>query len=207
MNFDPVARSYRWLERLAFGGALQRCRVALIEHMRNASNVLILGEGDGRFLQEFLRVNTGAKITVVDSSKEMIRLAGERTGPVDRVEFVHADIRDVELPDEAYDLIVTNFFLDCFDQRGVEDVVEAVSKKLAISGYWLWSDFAIPESGFGRLPARCVIGLLYWFFRRTTKLEASELVDPGPVFLNHRFEVVGERRLRGDLLKSVLWRK
>ena len=156
MNFDPVARPYRWLERLAFGGALQRCRTALLEHTKSATNVLILGEGDGRFLKQFLRENTGGKITVVDSSKEMIRLARGRIGPAGRVQFVHADIRETELPDEEYDLIVTNFFLDCFDQCGVEEVIEAVAKKLVNKGQWLWSDFAIPESGFGRFSAKWI---------------------------------------------------
>jgi SAM-dependent methyltransferase len=207
MNFDPVARPYRWLERLTFGGALQRCRVALIDHTRNARNVLILGEGDGRFLEKFLRVNSQAKITVIDSSGEMIRLASRRIGKTNRVKFLQNDVRDAGLPDEKFDLIVTNFFLDCFDRSGVENVVEIISTKLANGGQWLWSDFAIPAAGFGRLPARIVVGGLYWFFRRTTQLEADSLIDPTPMFRLRGFESVDEASLRGGLLKSVLWRK
>ncbi len=207
MNFDLVARSYRWLERLTFGGALQRCRVALIDYTKNARNVLILGEGDGRFLKEFLRVNSTANVTVVDSSAEMIRLASQRIGQTARVEFVQADIREIELPETGCDLIVTNFFLDCFDEPGVDAVIDKIAKKLSPDGHWLWSDFSIPELGFNRLFARTVVGFLHGFFRLTTGLEARKLADPAPLFRKAGFGPVDEKILRGGLLKSVLWRR
>lgn len=207
MNFDPVARSYRWLERLTFGGALQRCRVALIDHTRIAGTVLILGEGDGRFLEKFLQVNSTAKVTVVDSSGEMIRLAKSRIGKTNRVRFLQADVRTIELPDEKFDLIVTQFFLDCFDQAGVEGIIETVSKKLANDGCWLWSDFAIPESGVGRNAAKFMIGLLYCFFRRTTDLEAEQLVDPRNILEELEWNLEEEKSNCGGLLQSSLWRR
>lgn len=207
MNFDPVARSYCWLERLTFGGALQRCRVALIDQLRHATNVLIVGEGDGRFLKEFLRVNTVSKVTVVDSSGEMIRLARARVGENERVHFVPADIREVELSGGEYDLVVTNFFLDCFSEAGIEMIIRNVSTKLADNGRWLWSDFAIPASGVRRQAARCMVGLLYWFFRLTTRLEARKLFDPGRAFQDAGFDSIEQASMRNGLLRSILWRK
>lgn len=207
MNFDPVARPYQWLERITFGGALQTCRTALIHHAKNASNILILGEGDGRFLNELLLVNPEGSVTVVDSSGEMIRLAAERTGRSDRVDFVQADVRDIERLDQQYDLVVTHFFLDCFDRQRVEGIIDETSKKLADNAYWIWSDFSIPESGFWKLPARVIVGVLYWFFRMTTRLEARHLVDPTPVFRKHGFIAIDERRFRGGLLKCGCWQK
>ena len=50
MNADRIARSYRWLEYAAFGVALERARFDFLRCAAEARRVLILGEGDGRFL-------------------------------------------------------------------------------------------------------------------------------------------------------------
>ena len=57
MNADPIASSYRWLEYAAFGLALEHARFDFLSHAAAARRVLILGEGDGRFLARLLRCN------------------------------------------------------------------------------------------------------------------------------------------------------
>ena len=205
MNFDPVARWYRWLEGLAFGDALQRCRVALIEHTRNAANVLILGEGDGRFLEAFLRSNPTADVTVVDSSREMVRLAKARIGRSDRVTFLCGDVRHIDLGEQEFDLIVTHFFLDCFDEENVRRVVGDLRQRLSDAGRWLWSDFAIPAGGWVAMLAKGVVWGLYRFFRLTTRIEATRLVNVEMIFNESGMEMRSERSFINGLIHSELW--
>ena len=62
MNADPIASSYRWLEYAAFGLALENARFDFLSHAAAARRVLILGEGDGRFLARLLRCNRQARV-------------------------------------------------------------------------------------------------------------------------------------------------
>jgi len=73
---------------------LQRCRAAFLNHVGNAQNVLIAGEGNGRFLVECRRKLPSAQITLVDASARMLaeaRARLERSGlDLRGVQFVHA---------------------------------------------------------------------------------------------------------------------
>ena len=55
VSFDSIAPAYRTLETIAFGGALQRARVACLGEIGTPRRALIVGEGNGRFLCELLR--------------------------------------------------------------------------------------------------------------------------------------------------------
>src|SRR5438874_1483889 len=92
--FDRLARHYYWMEVLLAGRTLQRCRTAFLDRTRAAKSALLLGEGNGQFLPEFLDVNQTASVLCVDSSARMLALTRERVGAADegRVRFVHADV-------------------------------------------------------------------------------------------------------------------
>ena len=98
MSFDTLAPHYRWMEFVLAGGKLQRCRTAFLKETVDAKNVLLLGEGNGRFLVAARRAMPEARITCVDSSSRMLQLARQRlleTGLSDcRVEFVRANLLD-----------------------------------------------------------------------------------------------------------------
>src|SRR3954468_16733770 len=118
MSFDKLAPHYRWMEWLLAGGKLQRCRVAFLSEVQHVRNVLLLGEGNGRFLTSFAQVNRSAQITVVDASAGMLEQARRGVAKIesremDRIEFVHANLLAWSPPVEDFDLIVTNFFFDC----------------------------------------------------------------------------------------------
>ena len=114
MNCDPLARWYRWLEYAGFGRALERTRLAFLDTTATATRVLVLGDGDGRFLRAFLKVNPRAEIDCVDSSAKMLALARQRVGAADaaRVRFHHADAVHWQPPMVSYDLIVISAGFD-----------------------------------------------------------------------------------------------
>src|SRR5947209_11342892 len=119
VSFDAIAPWYRTLETIAFGNALQRARVACLDEIGSPRRVLILGEGNGRFLRELLRKHPGIEVDCVEASGRMIdlarrRLEGMAPTAVSRVQFLHRDITSWNPESHGYDLIVTHFFLDCF---------------------------------------------------------------------------------------------
>src|SRR5215469_5978584 len=71
MSFDVLAPHYRWMEFVLAGKKLQRCRTAFLSQVADRQNVLLVGEGNGRFLVECRRSLKNARITCVDASARM----------------------------------------------------------------------------------------------------------------------------------------
>src|SRR5215469_10516735 len=115
-EFDLVAPIYPTLERLVFGAHLDNARQAFVESVIEASRVLLVGEGNGRFLESVIAGKQAGFIKVVEKSRAMIRLAKARAGESRNVEleFIEADFR-LWQSGEEFDCIVTHFFLDLFN--------------------------------------------------------------------------------------------
>jgi hypothetical protein len=116
-----------------------------------------------------------------------------------------ADARTDPLPASGYDLVVTNFFLDCFRPTELTAVVRRVSDACAPDALWVDGDFRLPASGWARPAARALLAAMYGFFRLTTRLPTGQLTDPAPLLTAEGFQLVEEvSRLRG-FLSSRLW--
>jgi SAM-dependent methyltransferase len=238
-NFDRVAAAYGILERIAFGDALQRARTAFLDHTIGSSRVLVVGEGNGRFLAELLRIaNPDTEIDCVDSSAEMMRLAQRRikpfvipsgvkgsrgsylcrsaTGSLDsardnwlgeRIRFHHADFLAWQPERGDYDVIVTHFFLDCFDREQLPNVIDKITALGAPGARWLISDFSLPPRGFRRWHARAWLKVMYSFFHLVSNLETNELVPFASLLREHRFHLRSLRAWRYDLIRAQLWQR
>ncbi len=205
-RFDRLAPLYATLEAVSFGGRLQWCRTALLADVADARRVLILGEGDGRFLAAFLAANPAATVEVIDGSPAMVALARRRAGAAaDRVTWRVADARHFDPPGPPYDLIVTNFFLDCFEAGELAALVAKLAARLALGGRWVVGDFRVPAGRWRGLAARLALAGMYAFFRLTTRLPAGRLVDPNPALAAAGLTLVHERRRLGGFLAASLW--
>lgn len=210
MGFDRLAPHYRWLEALFAGGRLQRCRVALLDALPPPRNVLVFGEGNGRFLAEFLRRFPDARVTVVEASGVMIGLARSRLrsqglDPA-AVEFVQTDALAWEPRASSFDLVVTCFFLDCFREDQLRLLIPRIRSAVRDDARWLVADFQIAASGLRRVWGRFIVGMLYRFFRMATRLPARELVDPAALLQASGFTCERRREQDHGLLYSAVWR-
>jgi ubiquinone/menaquinone biosynthesis C-methylase UbiE len=206
MNADPIARFYRWLEYIVFGAALERRRLEFLGSLTDARNALFAGEGDGRFLAAFLRNNQQCTVRYIDSSKEMIRLAQMRCRS-ERVTFELSDIRSCECPSLPYDLIVTHFFLDCFDSPQCNSVVRRISSASAAKARWVISEFRVPHTGLARWWALLWIRICYVCFRFTTGLRTGALPDYSQALSANGFQLLGRRISRSGMLVSEMWQR
>jgi ubiquinone/menaquinone biosynthesis C-methylase UbiE len=207
VSFDRVAPHYRWLETLVFGNQLQQARLIFVRQTETPGRVLIVGEGNGRFLAEFVRAHPGAAIDCIEASGRMIELARRHLDQHSLVHFIEADIRDLELAPSSYDLIVTHFLLDCFLGAALRDLVRKLATAATADANWLLSDFRIPNCGWQKFHAQLWIRAMYYFFGLTTRLEARRLDDPSPLLKAAGFKPVRQRLTRFGMIKSELWRR
>lgn len=180
---------------------------AVVESRR----VLIVGDGDGRFLDALLRAVPNATVDSVDISPAMIGLAKRRVessvGKGSRVRFHVADVRVNELPAADYDLIVTNFLLDCFPADELSFVLDRLSSVASADARWVVGDFALPPGRVARTFAHVALGGMYAFFRIVTGIPARSLVDPSPLMTAIGWAPDRESTQLGGFLVSRLWRR
>jgi SAM-dependent methyltransferase len=205
-DFDRLAHVYRWMEAFTFGPYLARCRSAFLSGISNRRHALVLGDGDGRFTAQLLRTNPIVQIDAVDASRAMLQTllhrAAENAG---RVRCHHSDARSWLPPDPPYDLVATHFFLDCLTTDEVHALAAALRSALSPSAVWIVSEFAVPESQFGRLAARPLIGLLYRGFGLLTGLSVRRLPDYAIALREAGFRLNRRRAFLYGLLVSEIW--
>ena len=211
MSFEVLAPIYRLMERVLAGGKLHRCRCAFLDRIPTPKRILILGEGPGRFVVECARRFPLASITCVEESAGMIAKARENLTrhelPADKVAFVQADILQWEPPQEEFDLIVTHFFLDCFRPEQLETLVPVIAHAATRDAPWLLADFQEAAMGWKRWRSRCILAIMYTFFRVVTRLPASSLTPPDLYLMRAGFVLHERLEIEWGLLKSDWWQR
>jgi ubiquinone/menaquinone biosynthesis C-methylase UbiE len=205
MNAGRLARVYRWIEYAAFGRALERCRFAHLEALQVARQVLVLGEGDGRFVARLLQVNQGARVEVVESSGEMLRVAREHVGEAERVTWYRMDAVRGPLPEGPFDAVVTHFFLDCLEEAEAAVVVREAAGRLVPGGVWVMSEFRVPKNGLRRWHARLWLWVMYRFFAMTTGLRARRVPEWERMLREAGLQRKARVEARWGLLTAELW--
>jgi ubiquinone/menaquinone biosynthesis C-methylase UbiE len=198
------------VEYLAFGASLQQRRLQYLNEAGGRKNALVVGDGDGRFLGALLTRHPHIQVDFVELSGGMLRLARRRAFRVERdassrVRFRQADARSVALPEDAYCLIVTHFFLDCLSQEDCDAVVRKLATAAAPGALWIVSEFRQPASGVPKYWARFWIWLCYLFFRVATGLTTRQLPDYARAMHQNGFRLAKQRVSRTGLLVSQLW--
>ena len=206
MSFDRLAPFYRAMEFCTAGGKLQRCRTAFLGEIPLPCRILLAGEGHGRFLPECVRRFPEAEIVMVDISARMLEIARSKVAS-DHVEFIHADFLEWDAPHDRFDLIVTNFFLDCFPPDQLALVISKLGKLATPEAQWLLADFEIAPTPLAGWRGRVILAMLYAFFRIVTGLKARSLVPPEGDLEKAGFTRHQRRTYDWGLLKSEWWRR
>ena len=180
MGFNHLARPYHLLERAVFGERLQRARCAHMETFLQAKQILLLGEGDGRFLEALLVAGCRAEIVCFDASTGMLDLAEERAGgKADKVRFLAGEVGNLRLPQGFRpDVVAAHFFLDCFREEELVDIAGSIAGRSMPGGTVVVTDFKLPEgSRVWRFRGRLLIFAMLLFFRVFAGISARKLPD------------------------------
>lgn len=206
MGFDRLAPFYRAMEFFTAGGKLQRCRTAFIGEIPVPRKILLAGEGHGRSLPEYVRRFPEAEIVMVEISGRMLEIARGKVVS-DQVEFVLADLLEWDGPHGEFDLIVTNFFLDCFPAEQLAAVVAKLGEMARPEADWLIADFEVADGKAARLRSRIILAMLYAFFRIVCGLKARSLVPPDAEIRKAGFSRHRRAVWEWGLLKSEWWQR
>jgi hypothetical protein len=210
-NFDRVARMYRWAEYISLGPLLQRARTYFLPQLNQARCALVLGDGDGRFLEQMLLRNPSCEALAIDTSASMLEhlcRRCERSVPnaAVRVRAVQQSALTVESP-PGTDLVVTHFILDCFSQSEVDGLAARIAGRLAPGTLWVVSDFALPRNRMLRPFGAVYIQALYVAFRLLTGLKVSRLPDTEAAMFRAGMTRIARHSFLGGLIYTELWRR
>ena len=210
-NFDRVAAIYRWAEYLSLGPLLQRTRIHFLNQLNNPRHALVLGDGDGRFLEQLLLRYLDCNALAVDISAAMLDRLRHRSlhsvpNAATRLTTLQRSALDLDAPPNT-DLIVTHFILDCFTQSEVDALTQRLAAQLAPGALWLVSDFTLPANPLVRPFARLYIASLYAAFRLLTGLQVRHLPDTQSALHRAGMRRIARRTLLFGLLYTELWQR
>jgi SAM-dependent methyltransferase len=205
LNFNLLARPYRWLEYATFGRALECCRFHFLPELTSARRALVLGDGDGRFLAQLLESNPQLEADAVDISSAMLRLLEKRIGTEAsrRVTLHQADARSFVPPRTNYDLVAAHFFFDCLFQPELNMLVARIAPYLAPEACWVVSEFGPSR----RWIHQGIVSGLYLAFGVLSGLRVRSLPDHHSAFEDCGFELHKETCWLQGLLMSQLWQR
>ncbi len=157
------------------GGRLQRGRVSLLDQMSTPASMLVLGDGDGRFLVAAAKRFPDCRFTSVDRSGAMIAAQRRRlTKAAVRVDWIQIDARDYQPPPGKFDAAAMICFLDCFTLVDLRRHLPIWLDGVQSSGQVLIIDFT--TAGPQRITAPALRWAMHQFFGRTTDLPNRRLV-------------------------------
>jgi tRNA (cmo5U34)-methyltransferase len=203
-TFDLAAGFYPLLEQIVFGSKLSRARRVFISRVTEGSRILLIGEGNGRYLCEVVKQTSSASITVVDSSARMLAAASHRVatlGGRSRIELIQADILEWQSSAGRYDRIVTHFVLDLFPPDRIRRLVEKISQLAMEDCLWINVDFTSENQSSSQ---KFLMWAQYRFFRIFAGIEASRLFDSRLLIRNASWEVLETRLLYSGLISACL---
>jgi demethylphylloquinol methyltransferase len=144
-SYSMMAAVYDSLTGAVTGGANLASRLVQVDQMQPGERVLYVGVGSGE--DALAAARKGVHVTCLDLSPAMIRKAQQRFACAGQpAEFVCADVMTYS-PDEPFDIVVANYFLNVFTRPVMEDVYSRIVALVRPGGRLMIADFARASGG------------------------------------------------------------
>jgi demethylmenaquinone methyltransferase/2-methoxy-6-polyprenyl-1,4-benzoquinol methylase len=142
-EFDRVAGFYEWLANVYSTGQIASAKASQVRYMKPGQNVLYVGVGAGE--DALLAARAGVDLVCLDSSPGMLdRLRRRLPELKGHVELICEDVFDHRRWG-AYDVVVANFFLNCFEAEMVPRVMDHLAGLIRPGGQLMIADVAPPQ--------------------------------------------------------------
>lgn len=144
-KYKIIGHVYGFLSKIYSGKPIQRCREAMIEHMKPGDKVVFAGVGYGE--DAIKAAEKGADVTIVELSETMLskfRQTLAASGAKVSIRQIHADILAFS-EFEKFDYVVSNFFLNIFDRAMMQKVLQHLAKLGKPGANIVIGDFIYPS--------------------------------------------------------------
>jgi len=162
-RYKLIGRFYDFMSRAYSGNAILNCKLAMLraDTLTSGSKVLFAGAGHGR--DAIKAAELGAHVTMLDISPTMMSKFEQHLSTHPRynelrVELVLGDILKHE-KFEHYDMVVANFFLNVFDKKTMDHLLNHLIKLCCSKGKVVIGDFSPPNGGF----IQRILQQIYWY--------------------------------------------
>jgi ubiquinone/menaquinone biosynthesis C-methylase UbiE len=170
-DFDKVAPYYNFLSRVIFGNTLIEAQTYFLNRIPDYGTILILGGGDGIFLERLIKVRPNVDVVYIEKSEKMLLLA-KRKVISKRIVWMNASWTDLPM-DKTYDVVITNFFFDLFTEDESKEIIRKVSQQVRKDSIWLVSDFIQPQRWWDNV----ILLIMFKFFKFVSNMDVQSLSD------------------------------
>lgn len=199
-RFNVIAPFYDRLAAVVFGADILESQLCFLTEVPPHAKVLVLGGGTGKWLNELLRINPTCVVYYVDASSKMLAIAKSRCNSKGQVNFIHGT--EESIPDEKYEIVVTYFFVDLFDESKLDMLIRDIGEKLKVGGQWIVADF-VRERNWHRL----LLGVMYAFFAFLRAVDTTKLPDWQEIFIQNNYQVQKSKSFFRNFIKSCVYDK
>lgn len=183
--FDRIARRYDRFNHLLSMGIDKGWRRRAVNGMQHHQNVLDVAVGTGDLALELLARNKADKVTGIDLSEEMMRVAehkARRKGLGERLGLMKANAQAMPFEDASFDAVTCGFGIRNFQH--LNQGLQEMYRVLKPGGELLILEFAYPDN-------RLVRGFYNLYFVHLMPIIGRMLVGDKKPFLYFRESVRG----------------
>jgi ubiquinone/menaquinone biosynthesis C-methylase UbiE len=174
-GFDRLAPIYDIAVKLCFGNHISQLQRRLLMALPKSQKVLIIGGGSGEILKRLYQIQLVEQVHYVELSEIMCLKAASKLNDRERARTFFSTSLDPN--QEAFDLIILPFVLDCYSEQEILHMLDRYRSILKTNGSVAFIDFNM-EPGTAYEPSllkQYFISALYIFFRITTGIPAKSL--------------------------------
>lgn len=202
-GFNFIAPYYDFFVALFFQKRIQNCQNYFLNTIEDAQSILIFGGGTGNILLSCLKVNPKASYHYVDISERMIELTKKKVNST-QVNFITGSIQDI--PKVNFEVIITPFVLDCFNNTSLTtEVIPELKSHMTSDGKWIFSDFSYSQASTQRFVSESIIHSLYFVFNLLCGLGIKKLPDFNACFASHDLSILSKKDFASGLLTTCVY--
>lgn len=208
-NFNRIAPIYDLLSTIIFRNSIKSSQLHFLNFIKPNSSILIIGGGTGWYLEKLLSNCSCKTIVYLDSSIEMINLSKKKiSNSVHNCEvtFINSTIEELNL-DEQFDVIVTNFFLDLFDDKSLCQIIHKTAKLIKDDGIWLFCDFIKNKKSYHRIWQNILIAITFMFFKISSNVQNNKLRDYEKFFMEANLSKLSSHLFYKGMIESCIYKK
>ncbi len=202
-DFNGLAWVYDKLGFVVFGDTILKAQQAFLSHIPAHSKVLFLGGGTGNVLPLVCQQNP-TEIYYMEKSEQMLQRAQKQILPPTCIHWIHGDETHPAIQSLQFDLILTFFLLDLFEESSLKTLMENLSQKLSPNGQWMVADFNPDAQG---TVAKILYKSMYAFFRFTSKVQATHLPDYPAQFRQLGFLQIEKQHFYSQIIQALVYQK